>query len=85
MGKGKSKTPKAAPVEMPAAPTPAPPPEETAQAPMVGGGDEGAMRHKERDAKKKGTSGLRIDLNVNSASSGTATPGAASSLSIPRG
>lgn len=83
MGGGKSKKPKLEEVVMPSAPTPAPPPEPTAQAPSVGGGDEGAMRHKERDAKRKGTSGLRIDLNVNG--SGTATPGASSGLSIPRG
>ena len=80
---GKKKTPKVDPVEMPTAPTPAPPPEQTAQAPMVGGGDEGALRHKDRDAKKKGTSGLRIDLNVNS--TGTATPGGSSGLNIPKG
>ena len=85
MGGGKKKTPKVQPVDMPVAPAPAPPPEPTAQAPSVGGGDEGAMRHKERDAKKRGTSSLRIDLNVNG--SGTAVPGGASSagLSIPRG
>lgn len=83
MGGGKSKKPKVQEVEIPAAPTPAPPPEPTAQAPSVGGGDEGAMRHKERDAKRKGTSGLRIDLHVNN--SGTAIPGASSGLSIPRG
>lgn len=84
MGGGKSKTPDVEEVQLPEPATPAPPPEQTAQAPTVGEGDEGALRHKDRDAKKKGTGSLRIDLNVKN--TGAATPGGAGGgLSIPRG
>lgn len=82
MGGGKSSTPKVEPVELPTAPTPAPPPEPTAAAPTVGGGDEGLSGRKSRESKKRGTSPLRIDLNV----AGSSAPGAASAgLSIPKG
>lgn len=80
---GKRSTPKVEEMQLPAAATPAPPPEETAQALSMGDDEEGALRHKDRDAKKKGTGSLRIDLNVKN--TGSATPGAGGGLSIPRG
>ncbi len=82
-GGGKKKTPKVDPLTIPAAATPAPPPEPSAQAPTVGGGEEGTLRHKDREAKKRGTSALRIDLNMNAP--GAQTPGGGGGLNVPRG
>lgn len=56
----KSKVPKSKPVEVPSAPASPPPAEPVAEAPVVA--SESATRTRDRNAKKKGTSGLRIDL-----------------------
>jgi hypothetical protein len=79
-GGGKKKKPKVDNVAMPAPATPAPPPEETAKKALV---EDGASRARDKEAKRRGTSALKIDLNVNPA--GTATPGGGGGLSIPRG
>ena len=78
-GGGKGSKPEVEKVNIPAAATPAPPPETTAERPVI---NEGAMRRKASDAKKRGSSALRIDLNVQP---GTSVPGAGAGLSIPRG
>lgn len=83
-GGGKGSKPKVEKTYLPEAPTPAPPPEQTAQAATVGNSDEGSLRHRDRDAKKRGTSALRIDLNV-APNAGTATPGGGGGLNIPKG
>lgn len=56
----KPKSPKVEKVEMPSAPASPPPAEPVAEAPVIA--SESATRTRERNAKKKGTSGLRIDL-----------------------
>lgn len=79
-GGGKGSKPKVEKVEIPQAATPAPPPEAVAERPAL---DEGRMRQKSTDAKKRGASALRIDLNVQP---GTSVPGSAGAgLTIPRG
>lgn len=79
-GGGKKKKPKVQQVEMPAAPAPAPPPEETAMAPDTA--NEGTLRTKSRESKRRGTSSLRIELSRNS---GLNTPGGSSGLTLPKG
>lgn len=78
-GGGKSKSPEVEPVYIPDAPTPAPPPEPAAERPALE--EEGLMR-RSRDAKKRGTSALRINLNVQPS---TAVPGGGGGLNIPKG
>ena len=78
-GGGKGSKPEIKKVDIPAAATPAPPPETVAERPDT---NEGAMRRKASDAKKRGSSALRIDLNVQPS---TSVPGAGAGLSIPRG
>ena len=56
----KKKTPKVKPVEIPSAPASPPPAEPVADAPVIA--TETATRTRDRNAKKKGTSSLRIDL-----------------------
>ena len=56
-----------------------PPPEETAEAPVI---NEGNKRKNQADSKRKGTSALRIDLNLGGGNMGGA--GGTSGLSIPR-
>lgn len=81
-GGGKKKKPKVEQVTMPSAPTPAPPPEQTAMAPTVGQ-DEGTLRTKSRDSKKRGTSSLRIEL-VGGGGTGLNSPGGAGGLNLPK-
>jgi hypothetical protein len=79
MGGGGKKKPKVQQVVMPTAPAPAPPPEETAMAPTIA--DEDALRSKNRESKRLGTSALRIALASNA---GLNTPGGGSGLNLPK-
>ena len=78
-GGGAPSKPKVVEAPQPQVAATPPPAEEVAEAPVV---NEGAKRQNANSAKRKGTSALRINLNVGGVGGGTG--GGTSGLPIPR-
>lgn len=76
---GTPSTPDPQPVQAPQVAATPPPPEEIAEAPTI---NEGSKRKNQADSQRKGTSALRINLNLGGGNMGGG--GGTSGLSIPR-
>ena len=80
---GGSKTPDVVSAPAPTVAATAPPAEEVAEAPIV---NEGTKRQNQASAQRRGTSALRINLNLGGGLGGAsaATGGGGNGVSIPR-
>lgn len=76
---GKPSIPKPEPVAAPQVAATPPPAEPVAEAPVT---NEGAKRNKRGEAQRRGTSALKINLNIGGGNMGAA--GGTSGLSIPQ-